>query len=304
MGLLAETSATDQFTEADAFALAALAKMDELDLEDALLTPQDFLEADVPGVSTDGLRRLLAMLDTHGVAVGVELVKSGAHGAGSLLDGFRRRSGLQPLADLVEHGFARRASALKARGGLADLRRIAVRAKGAEEEVLRAMARPLERIELDPALHDLRILDALRTVEDGTVQLPEELLDTLKRLALEETPARQLGLDAGADPGEIASVAARSVAAWARYGNDARRSPEERRLAEDVREWYELVWDQVGGAAALPAPERPRPTVVQPPPRMTNAPSSPPPRTSSRPVPSPPPGPNRPEPTSTPWGRR
>ena len=77
MGLMAETATTDAFTEADAHALAALAGLDELDLEDALLSPQDLLDADVPGVSRDDLRRLLAMLDLHGIAVGVELVQRG-----------------------------------------------------------------------------------------------------------------------------------------------------------------------------------------------------------------------------------
>ena len=261
MGLMAETAATDHFTEADAYALAALAKLDELDLEDALLSPQDLLDADVPDVSRDALRRLLTMLDLHGVAVGVELVQGGAKGAGALLRGFRTRSGLEPLAEVVEHGFARRAHALKARGGLSDLRRIAVSAQGEAADVVAAMAGPLERIELDPALHDLRILEALRRVEEGSARVPEGLMEALRRLALEDTPARQLGLDDSADPGEVAAAASRAVTAWARYGNDSRRSPDERRLAEDVREWYELVWDQ---AAPRPAPT-PAPPAVAPP---------------------------------------
>ena len=246
MGLMAETASTDAFTEGDAFALAALAKLDELDLEDALLSPQDLLDADVPDVSRDQLRRLLTMLDLHGIAVGVELVQGGARGAGELLRGFRQRSGLEPLADVVEHDFARRASALKARGGLADLRRILGQAQGEEAAIAVAMAGPLERVELDPELHDLRILDALRAVEEGAARVPDDLRDALKMLALEETPARRLGLDESADPGEIAAAASRAVAAWARYSNDSRRTPDERRLGEDVREWYELVWDSTG----------------------------------------------------------
>ncbi|HMJ75904.1 MAG TPA: dynamin family protein, partial [Iamia sp.] len=246
MGLMAETASTDAFTESDAYALAALAKLDEIDLEDALISPQDLLDAEVPDVSRDQLRRLLSMLDLHGIAVGVELVQGGARGAGELLRGFRQRSGVEPLADVVEHDFARRASALKARGGLADLRRILAQAQGEEAAVAVAMAGPLERVELDPELHDLRILDALRSVEEGAARVPDELRESLKMLALEETPARQLGLDESADPGEMAAAASRAVAAWARYSNDSRRTPDERRLGEDVREWYELVWDRTG----------------------------------------------------------
>jgi len=265
MGLLAETSATDHFTEDDAYALAALAGMDELDLEDALLSPQDLLDAEVPDVSRDRRRRLLSMLDLHGIAVGVELVQGGARGAGALLRGFRERSGLVPLTTTVEAGFARRASALKARGGLSDLRRIAAQAGGEDAAAFQALAGPLERIELDPALHDLRILDALRAAEEGTTRLPDDLLDALRRLALETTPVRQLGLDESADPGEVARAASRAVAAWARYGNDSRRSPVERRLAEDVREWYELVWDQATPRPAAPTPPPPGPATGYPP---------------------------------------
>jgi len=76
MGLLAETAATDRFTERDADALAALGRLDELDLEDALLSPQDLLDAEVEGVSRDQLRRLLGMLDLHGIAIGVGLALS------------------------------------------------------------------------------------------------------------------------------------------------------------------------------------------------------------------------------------
>lgn len=286
MGLMAETATTDAFTEADAHALAALAGLDELDLEDALLSPQDLLDAEVPGVSRDALRRLLGMLDLHGIAVGVELVGDGARGATAILRGLRARSGYEPLAELVELGFARRAGALKARGGLADLRRIVARADGADAAHVAEMARPLERIELDPALHDLRVLDALRTAEEGTVALPPGLLDDLRRLALEETPTGRLGLGSDASAATIAGAASAAVEAWARYGNDARRTPAERHLAEDVRECYELVWDEAGGAApAPPAPASvPAAAPVQPAP-VQPAPAQPAPVRPTTPTP-------------------
>lgn len=300
MGLMAETATTDAFTEADAHALAALAGLDELDLEDALLSPQDLLDAEVPGLTRDDLRRLLGMLDLHGIAVGVELVGSGARGATAILRGLRERSGYEPLAELVENGFARRASALKARGGLADLRRIVARAGGADAAHVAEMARPLERIELDPALHDLRLLDALRTAEEGSVALPAALLDDLRRLALEEEPTDRLGLAAGASTASIAAAASAAVEAWARYGNDARRTPAERRLADDVREWFELVWDQAGGAtaAAAPVPSPSRAAVAPTHPAPAHAPAAAPvptrPPASHAPVAhpaAPPPGP-------------
>lgn len=275
MGLLAETAATDGFTEADGHALEAVARLDELDLEDALLSPQDFLDADIDGVDRDRRRRLLSMLDLHGIAVGVELVAGGARGASALLDGLRRRSGLEPLVTKVEADFARRAEALKARGALADVRRILLAAEGEEAVVAPALAGPLERIELDPALQVLRLLDAVRALEEGSVVVPDDLADDLRRLVMEDGVDRQLGLSPGASPAEIEATVGAAVAEWARYGNDSRRTPSERRLAEDVRELYEVLWDRTGtrpASAPAPAAAPPTPAPQPPAPQSNGAP--------------------------------
>lgn len=247
VGLLAETAATDRFTEDDAHALSVLAALDEIELEDALLSAQDLLDADMPDLDVRRRRRLLSMLDIYGIGIGVDLVRDGARGASALLAGFATRSGLDPISQIVDDTFARRADALKARAGLADLRRVASFAGSSDQAGVQAMAGPMERVELDPALHDLRVVDALRRVEDGSIDLPTGLGADLRRLALESSPARQLGLAEGADGSAIAVAASHAVRVWARYGNDVRRTPEERRLAADVREWYELVWDRASG---------------------------------------------------------
>jgi len=78
-GLLAETALTDRFTEDDTSTLRELGALDEMDLEDLLLTQQDFLDPDlVPAVPRERRSRLLDQLDLYGVAIATEAVRDGA----------------------------------------------------------------------------------------------------------------------------------------------------------------------------------------------------------------------------------
>lgn len=247
-GLLAETANTDRFTEDDAHALRQLSELDELDLEDAMLSQTDFLDTDLIDLPREERRRLLDMLDLHGISVGVEAVRGGAKGARQLLAALGTDAGFDPLERVIDDLFSRRADALKAHAGLADLRRLAyVHGDHLDEEerqYLWSLRGPLERVELDPGFHDLRVFDALRRAEDGTVKLPDELADDLRRLALESTPAARVGVADDATDETVAEAAAERVRAWTTYANDLRRSPDERRLADDIREAYELIWDR------------------------------------------------------------
>ncbi|MCU0267498.1 MAG: dynamin family protein [Acidimicrobiales bacterium] len=244
-GLLAETANCDQFTEADAAALRQLASLDEMDLEDMVLSQTDFLDSDLSELSREQRHRLLGRLDLRGIQVGVQLVQQGVVGAAALLPRFRTESGFDPLGQVVQDVFLRRSDALKAHVGLCDLRRLTyLRSDGLAADELMTMRAPLERVELDPGLHDLRIVDALNRAYRGDVFLPEALLGDLRRLALEPTAARRVGLGDAAIPSDVANAAAQRAQAWAVYENDFRRSPDERRLAGDVREGFELLWDQ------------------------------------------------------------
>jgi hypothetical protein len=250
-GLLAETANTDRFTEDDADAIRQLAALDEMDLEDALLSQTDFLETDLLDVHRERRRRVLRMLDLHGIAVAVEHSRAGASSAHALLAKLREQSGFAPLERVIDDLFGRRADALKAHAGLADLRRLAYvhgdNLPDDERQYLWSLRGPLERIELDPGFHDLRVFDALRRADEGSVSLTPEMAADLRRLALELSPPRRMGLPDSADPAQVASASAERVRAWTAYGNDPRRSPDERRMADDIREAYELLWDQAQG---------------------------------------------------------
>jgi hypothetical protein len=45
-------------------------------------------------------------------------------------------------------------------------------------------------------------------------------------------------------------VAAGGAARWSAWGNDARRSPQEGRMARIVKEAYEAMWQEFEGAAS------------------------------------------------------
>jgi hypothetical protein len=247
-GLLAETAVTDRFTEDDAHAVSQLVGLDALDLEDLLLSQTDFLESDLITLPREQRQRLLRMLDLHGIAEAVSYARSGPTSAHRLLKHLSDRSGFGPLERVIDDLFGRRADALKAHAGLADLRRLAFvhgeNLPDDERQYLWSLRGPLERIELDPAFHDLRVFDALRRCDEGSARLPGELAADLRRLALESSPPRRMGLPDNVGPTAVASAAAERVRAWTAYGNDPRRSPDERRLADDVREAYELIWEQ------------------------------------------------------------
>lgn len=253
-GLLAETALTDRFSESDTLALRQLTELDDLDLEDQLLTQTDFLEADEPeDLPPETRARLLSMLDLHGVALAVDVLGSGASGTRDLLEAFGDNSGVAPLSKLVVELFARRADALKAHAGLAALRRlIADTGTGtgkddsarADPEQLRSVQNALERIELAPELHDLRLFEVLRKVDEGEVKLPPELAEDLRRLTLESAPAARVGLESSATAAEVGDAAKECAKQWARWGNDPRRGPREERFADDVRSTYEMLWQQ------------------------------------------------------------
>lgn len=263
-GLLAETALTDRYSEDDTHALRRLAQLDELDLEDQLLTQTDFLDADEPDdVPPERRSRLLSMLDLHGVTLTTSALSEGAKqgddagatsiGTREILELLEGSSGFAPLSQLVNELFSQRADALKAHAGLAALRRLTADTQRGDDdgerpdpEQLRSVQAALERIELAPELHDLRLFEALRRVDEGDIKVPDELATDLRRLTLENNDAIRLGVERGATNEELLAAAKAKARAWATWGNDPRRRPMEERFADDVRSAYELLWQKVG----------------------------------------------------------
>lgn len=243
IGLLAETSRAALFTEDDFRAVTRLAAVDdELDREDMLMSPDDFLAFDGVDVDASVRRRLLGLLDLYGLKVAIGAVDGGARGASAVLRELEQRSGYSAIADLVLGRFGRQADLLKTHVAMCDLDRISyLRTDADAARVLRSLRTPLEQLSLDAEVHDLHVLEAMQAAATGRLVLPDELLDDLKRLATGEDPYSRLGADASG----AASAALERATAWGRWGQDPRRSPQEARHARLVKEAYELLWTRV-----------------------------------------------------------
>jgi hypothetical protein len=242
MGLLAETAVTDRFTERDARALAELAALDPLDLEDLLIDAEGFATSGLTTVAPEVRARLLAMLDLHGLRVALAAIAGGTTGAVALRRHFEEVARFDAVRQLVDDVFARRAGLLKAHGALADLQRLA--ANGSDDPAERAFLRGeladlLDALVLDPELHDLRVLDVARAAAAGDMKVPAERLEEVTLLARHADPAARLGIAADASADQIVARAAELAATWGAFAGSPRRSPTDARRATVVKTAYE-----------------------------------------------------------------
>lgn len=252
IGLLAETAATARLTEGDARALAVLAAYgDDLDREDLLMSPDQFLRLDGPDVTQAARRRLLDQLDLYGLSVALTAIDGGTRGAAGLLRVLQDRSGFAPLRDLVLQGLGRQADLIKAHNALCDLRRISYLQvpDPSAAAALRALRSPLDGLTMDPTLHQLRVVQVLNDAGRGDMTLPEGLLRDLELLASGTDPLSRLGVHSTA---EVAAAALSGAKRWAMWGNDPRRKPLDARRARAVKEAYEVLWSDHASVAADP----------------------------------------------------
>lgn len=236
VGLLAETAHAAVFTEADARALLAVAAItDELDRDDMLLSPEDFLRFGLLPLDAPTRRRLLSMLDLFGLRVAIAAIDQGARSAPALLRAFGERSGFDAVRAAVIDRFSGQADLFKTHAALHDLRRASyLRTDPGNARLLRALRSPLERIELDGAMHRLQLLQVAHSVSVGDLLLPDHLLDDLLALSADQSAG------AGVPDRQAAAAAA---ALWAEWGNDPRRSPDESNWARVVRDAHAIRWE-------------------------------------------------------------
>ena len=251
IGLLAQTSRAAQFTEGDAAAVAVVAAVtDPLDREDLLLTVGDFLSSDLIDLPENRRRRLVDLLDLFGLRTAVEVVDAGGRGAAPILREIELRSGFEPLRHLLEDQFGKQADLMKASVGVGDLRRLSyLMTDAASAEVLAHLRTPLERIELDPDLHQLRVIEVMESVAAGFASFDDVLMADLERLCEGTSPLSRLGVQQLAD---APAAAIAGAGRWAALSQDRRRPPHQQRLARIVKEAFETLWAQTSAAIGGP----------------------------------------------------
>ena len=252
-GLAAAASRTGRLTELDAWALRTLNAMGGDALDDALLSPRDFLTADIE-IDDATRRRLLERLDLFGIRVGTAAASEG--GASAVLRALYEVSGYSALDDVLTASFAQRADVLKASVCACDLERLSYLAGTQEDEkLLRSLRDPLDQLGYDSRFQELRLLDVIRQVTDGQLDLPTDLALDIERVARGAAPATRLGLPADADRPRLAAAAAQAAARWARWANDPRRTAHQRAAARHVKVGYEWIWHSLSQDEQLPGAE-------------------------------------------------
>jgi hypothetical protein len=232
-GLLAESAGCGRLTEDDSAALAALAELSERDRHLLLLSADRFVDSADPAERRTRTR-LLELLDLHGIELALQAIGDAGRGASALNRELLARSGIDALRHEVFDAFARTAAVHKAAWAASSIAHV-TSSDPTDAAVLRDA---LERVELDPGLHVIRLLRAVQQVASGEVALSDDLTADLTAIAL------AVGLDGHdtdlAHPLESADVL-RGARRWRAVANDTRVGSRVQGLAEIVVRSYESL---------------------------------------------------------------
>ena len=209
-GLLAQSART--LRQADFEALSMLAGLDRTARERMLLSADRFRRSTEPEGLTEAARTaLLERYGLFGIRLASVLIRNGFTDATPLAHELARRSGLDPLLDVLDRQFQARSEALKARTALAAVESLlASRPREGTEH----LAAALERLQANA--HEFRELQLLAVLRTTGVDLPPELAVEAERLLGGSGAASwvRLGLDSGSGPEMLAAEARRYLARW------------------------------------------------------------------------------------------
>lgn len=183
-GLFAEVALCGVFTEDDAAFLERLAGQGGQQRERMLLSESTFCRS-----QTDEMirRRLWGLLREAGLRDILKAIDAGASGAVALREHLITRSGHRVLDARITELFEANAPALKATAALDNLEALGWSAGGDWGTGLRDR---VEALRLDPDLHIVAEIAALRQVRRGDVVLPAGLADELAALVSTPPAAR------------------------------------------------------------------------------------------------------------------
>lgn len=209
-GLLAQSARS--LRQSDFEALQLLAAMERAEREKLLLSADRFLRAAGPEELTTAARAsLLERFGLFGIRLAVVLIRNGFAEPTPLAHELARRSGLDPLIDMLGRQFQARAEALKARTALVG---VAALLRTSPREGTGHLAAALERLQVNA--HEFRELRLLATLRTTGVSLDPELANEAEGLIGGWGAAShvRLGLEADAGPEQLADRARRYLERW------------------------------------------------------------------------------------------
>lgn len=189
----------------------ALATVDPFELEDALLSVQDFLAWPDAPVPEGRRRRLLDLLGLHGTSVAVAVVRGGTRTTADLLTGLTARWGIGAVLTHVDDVFVAGADRVRASAAIATLEELvwrdAERCTPADRPALVRLRAELDRVRLEPAMRQVELASGLADVARGLLRLDEPDLRALTALATGRDDATRLELPPDADARRIRGTA-------------------------------------------------------------------------------------------------
>lgn len=246
VGLLAETADCGVLTDSDLTVLSLMAG-DRSRFDRALTSVDRFVRSDLSDSSESDRSRLLDLLDLHGLRILADRVTDGPASGTDLVAELRTRSGIDVVRSAVTTDLASHADVLKASWAIAGLQELAYRCDRADRSDLLDLA---ERLELDPRMHRVAEMAALRQVAAGHADLASVDVDELRRLVHGSDVKERLGVPEHFGPAEQRAAAHEAANRWRTVGNDGSASPPLRSIAATLARSYELVSAELGGVSA------------------------------------------------------
>jgi hypothetical protein len=246
MGLLAETTSTGVFTEADAIDLRRLSGLDSTARRRLLLSADRFKGSNDAPIPADRRERLLGLLGLYGLRQAIEFVSQGIDSSAGLVRHLRELSGVAPLQALIEDSLTRRADPLKAGAAISSLEAITFRFMDAPEaRELRGLRRAIERVRLHPDMHQLEEMEAVRLLSSSDVWLPDDLQTELLRVTTQMSLPARLGLEDGASPDQLERAAREGASRWQALENGPKNNRATERVARTLKLSYVYLFSSV-----------------------------------------------------------
>lgn len=240
VGLMAESSLTGNFTEADAQTLRQIAGLDDPVREMLFMSTDFFVRPEIP-VDVDARERLLTRLDRYGARIAVDAILADPTiTTGALRQILEDRSGFPHLHRIIDGVFSVRADDIKAAVALSALDHLASKAP---PRVRDTMFDHLEELYQHPEAQQLRLLEAASLVTSGKVDLPDDMFDEVRALVTGSAPDEMLG-SPGAPLPDLVQRALDAAGRWRSFATFG-STPAQSRVAHTIHRSYFMLWQQL-----------------------------------------------------------